>query len=88
MTHLDESMAYEMVSEWLPDFIAYAENPWHVDASNLLDRARMRVWEDYDAQLESDADADERAANTVSAETTFQVLMGVAEWLVLQREAS
>lgn len=72
---IDRAAAFECAAEWLPDFIAYAENPTHPLASDLLERARRNVWDSF---AEDEGDVADAAAN---------LLEGVAGWIVSQREA-
>jgi hypothetical protein len=86
---IDLAMAYELVDDWLPDFIAYEENPHHPLAMDLLVRARRRVWDSYEANTTYDDPAlsydhgleqIDYASNDVTT-----ILQGVAEWIVANR---
>ena len=81
---MDIESAYECASEWLPDFIAYAENPNHVDAPNLAARATSRIRESYRETYENDPDAE---GWIVAAEVLIIFCFGVADWIVADRAA-
>lgn len=88
---IDRAAALECVEEWLPDFIAYTENPVHPLALDLLVRARRRVWGDYAAQTIYDdpAMSYDHGAEQVdyAAGDVAIILEAVAAWIVAQREA-
>lgn len=65
------------IDEWMPDFIAWAENPDHPLAGPLFERARKRVHRDY---LNDDS-----PESSAFAEETVIVLAAVAEWLINYR---
>ena len=87
---IDIAMGYELVDDWLPDFIAWAENPTHVLADDLLVQAKRRVWDNYDANTEYDdhrltADAATEQIDYAAHDVTV-MLQSVAEWIVANRE--
>jgi hypothetical protein len=83
---IDTAMASELLEAWLPDFIAYAENPHHPLALDLLVQARKRVWDSYDANTLYDDPAlsydhaKEQIDYAASDVTTM--LLAFAEWVV------
>lgn len=81
--HLDEAIAYEAISDWMPDFIAWAENPLHVGGPALLERARKTVWDSYCDDFDDLPEGDpSRNDSQVAAAETCAVLTAVAEWFV------
>ncbi len=76
---IDLAMAYELTEAWLPDFLAYAENPHHPLAGDLLDRARDRIFQSYEDNAVEGHDVGDAPDDVVV------MLMGVAEWITAQR---
>lgn len=89
---IDAAASCECVEEWLPDFIAYAERPTHPLASDLLARARKRIWDSYAANTTYDDPAlsYDHAEDQIdyAADDVATILQATAEWIVANREPS
>ena len=83
---IDPDAALECVDEWLPDFLAWAVNPTHVDAPALFERGRKRVVESFSEHYDETPDV--KAEADVAAEVTVVLLAAFAEWVVVREEAS
>jgi hypothetical protein len=83
---IDIAMGYELVEEWLPDFIAVAENPTHVNAEALREQARARVIDSYRAVTEyDDHKLNDVAQIDYACDDVLVILEAVAEWIVEKR---
>lgn len=80
---IDVAAALEVVSAWLPDFIAYHENPHHVDAPKLYLRACATVASSFADTYGDDPDVDQGEV-LVAQETTITLLSAFAEWLQMR----
>jgi len=89
---IDIAMGYECVDDWLPDFIAVAENPTHINAPSLLEQAKRRVIDSYSAATTYDDPKlsydHAQAQIDYACDDVMVILESVAEWIVQQREAS
>lgn len=86
---IDIAMGYELVDEWLPDFIAYAENPHHVLAEDLRAQARKRIIDSYQSVTEYD-DPKMSKHNALeqidyACDDVMIILESVAAWIVDNR---
>lgn len=81
---IDRAMGYELVSEWLPDFIAYADRPTHPLANDILDRATKRIHDSYAAYAETENIGLSPAPDVQEwiADDVVEVLLAVAELIV------
>ncbi len=84
-TMIDDAAALEVVSHWLPDFIAVAENPHHVNASALGERARATVRASFEDTCGGDPDIAKGEVES-ACETTITLLAAFAEWFVMTRQ--
>lgn len=83
---IDQAAGFELVDDWLPDFIAYAENPLHVNAEALREQARARVIDSYRAVTTyDDHKLSEVAQIDYACDDVLVILEAVAEWIVAGR---
>jgi hypothetical protein len=87
MSLIDSAMELELVYEWLPDFIAWAENPFHIDGQALFEQAAARVRKSFH-ECYDDAEGVEPGEVLVAAETAVSILTGCAEYIVQERTGS
>jgi hypothetical protein len=83
---IDPAMGYELVDDWLPDFIAVAENPTHVNAEALRQQARARVIDSYRAVTTyDDHNLKDVAQIDYACDDVLVILEAVAVWIVENR---
>ncbi|MDY7542629.1 MULTISPECIES: hypothetical protein [unclassified Cryobacterium] len=84
---MDPEEALNAVTEWLPDFLAWADNPQHVDANSLYERGAKQILDDYLGSLDSDSPdhAVEQAESRLVAAEVALTLSACAEWIVANR---
>ncbi|MCA0217937.1 MAG: hypothetical protein LCH43_11355 [Actinobacteria bacterium] len=88
---IDIAAGSECVDEWLPDFIAWAENPAHTLAPDLLEQAKNRVRESYRAVTTYDDHklSYDHALEQIdyACDDVCVILQSVAEWIVEDRRS-
>lgn len=82
---IDQAMGFELVDDWLPDFIAVAENPTHVNAEALRAQARARVIESYAAVTTSGGHQITDVVLAAQCDDVLVILEATAQWVVANR---
>jgi len=81
---MDPEEALNAVAEFLPDFLAWAENPQHGGAQSLYERGRKQIEDSYMGGLDVDSldSVLEKYETQMLAAEVALVIGACAEWIV------